>query len=68
MIELVWIRIRDGADPIEVLQRAHDAMGNDGHIIALKPVDDIEAKEDHVEINYEMQGINNIYRKENNEG
>jgi len=40
MIELVWIRIKDGADPIEVLERAHAAMGDDGHIIALKPIDD----------------------------
>jgi hypothetical protein len=37
MIEQVWISIPDNKDPIEVLQRAQDAMGNDGLIIALKP-------------------------------
>lgn len=52
MIECVWIRIRDGVDPIEVLERAHAAMGDDGHIIALKPVDDVVEKEGHEEIIY----------------
>jgi len=52
MIELVWIRIKDGVDPIEVLERAHAAMGDDGHIIALKPVDDVVEKEGHEEVNY----------------
>ena len=40
MIECVWIRIKDGADPMEVLQRAQDGMGEDGLIIALKPETD----------------------------
>jgi len=52
MIELVWVRIKDGVDPIEVLERAHAAMGDDGHIIALKPVDDVVEKEGHEEVNY----------------
>lgn len=58
MLECVWIRIRDDTDPMEVLQKAHDAMGTDGHIIAVKPVDDIEKQEGHEEIIYrEGEGL-----------
>ena len=41
MIECIWILIKDGVNPLDVIQKAQDGMGEDGFIIALRPVDDI---------------------------
>ena len=57
MIECIWILIKDGANPLDVIQKAQDGMGEDGFIIALKPVPPITPKEGHEEIYYEVQPL-----------
>jgi len=67
MIECIWILIKDGANPLDVIQKAQDGMGDDGLIVALRPVDDIVRTAGEV-IMYKLdKGVISLIQEEDNE-